>query len=211
MSELHGRAAALLTYILTLLAIALLASKYTSSLEVSRSVEGRSGPLIVGNLSVHISAEPRDITINETSIITITVTMGSTPIPGALVKLSCSRGTLSRDSGLTDSEGRLVALFTSNSPGIFVIYAKASKDGYKPGINFTRVNVTVHPRPSGNATSTKEAGTGETKKEASTEGTTGNTTSTEVIGDKLAGVTSSGCKKCSGGSTGRTRVFDDGF
>ncbi|MEM4522951.1 MAG: transglutaminase domain-containing protein [Nitrososphaeria archaeon] len=166
---------------------------------------------VSARLSAHISAEPRDITINETSTITITVTMGSTPIPGALVKLSCSGGSLSLDSGLTDSEGRLVALFTSKRPGIFIIYAKASKAGYEPGLNTTKVNVTAHPRPTGNATSTKETGTGETKKEASTGGTTGNATSTEVIGDKVAGVTSSGCKKCSGGSTGRTRVFDDGF
>jgi len=121
------RIASLVLCLLSCLSVAVLATEYTKLISN------------IPQLSIRILPDPGNITANQTSTLTVEVNCGGAPVQGTSVTLSCSGGSLSRTSGTTGSNGRLVTSFTSDNPGTFVVSATASKLGYVPGSNSTEV------------------------------------------------------------------------
>jgi hypothetical protein len=125
--------ASLVLCILSLLSVAVLATEYTKLIVYD-----------VPQLSITILPVPGNITTDQVSTLIATVTCEGKPVSGTSLTLSCDGGSLNGTSGTTDSSGRFEASFSSDTPGMFVISAEASRLGYASGSG----NATVTSSPS---------------------------------------------------------------
>ncbi|MCG8457398.1 MAG: Ig-like domain-containing protein, partial [Holophagales bacterium] len=108
----------------------------TATITVSLTTGGEGGSATVDvqvglgdtdRPTVTVDANPTDIAVNETSIITVTArNPDNTPLGGATVNLRTSLGTLSFPNGTTTgSDGRLRAELTSSQSGTATVTASA--------------------------------------------------------------------------------------
>ncbi|MEM3458653.1 MAG: right-handed parallel beta-helix repeat-containing protein [Candidatus Bathyarchaeia archaeon] len=98
-------------------------------------------------LSVQITANPQIIKSEETSQITIYVESNGEPVANASVTLSSNRESLSPQTGTTNLNGILSAVFTAPQTTTLLnvdITAVATKDRYMSGIGYT--TITVEPK-----------------------------------------------------------------
>ncbi|RSN71657.1 CARDB domain-containing protein [Candidatus Methanodesulfokora washburnensis] len=91
-------------------------------------------------LSVQMTAKPSKITTSQISTIMVTVTSDGNPVSGASVSLSTTGGSLTKTSGVTDSNGQFTSAFSSSVTGSFTITARVSKPGYT-GLGSTQIVV----------------------------------------------------------------------
>lgn len=85
------------------------------------------------DMNLDITIEDNTVYANQDTPITIHVNNAGTPVSGAFVTVSVSDGTINPASGITDSNGNLVTIYTAPQVGILstaTISATAAKSGY---------------------------------------------------------------------------------
>ena len=95
-------------------------------------------------LSVQITANPDVIKSEETAQILINVKSGEEPVSNASVTISSSDGSLSSETGTTDSNGILPLVFTAPKTTTLLnvnIVATATKDDYMNGMGQTIISI----------------------------------------------------------------------
>jgi WD40 repeat protein len=115
-----------------------------------------SGPSV--GLPTSLSVSPPSFTLGpgQTQTLTATLTAGGTPLPGRTVSWSATAGSVSPSSGLTDSSGRVTAVYTApDTPTTATITASFAGDaeyGSSYGLSSATVrfeSVLVFTKPDG--------------------------------------------------------------
>ena len=96
-------------------------------------------------LNVEVSVTPESITVGQYATILVTVTANGEPIEGASITLTSNGGSINPNSGVTDSNGKFTATFTSNTPGTYTITVSASKAGYTSSSSSVQIVVMTKP------------------------------------------------------------------
>jgi hypothetical protein len=81
------------------------------------------------HLYAAMSVDPKSVSPNSKADITVTVTDGVMPVSNAQVSLVATGGTITPESGVTDSDGKFVAQFSSGSEGTYTLGVTAYSEG----------------------------------------------------------------------------------
>ena len=125
----------------------LLASTLMIDTAIALDVQASVSVLSTTALIVNVNAEIDPIVRGNSQTIITEVTDGTDPIEGALVTVSVTYASGTKNewcSDLTNSSGISVCTHTiggSSTPGIFTVNSTATKENYAPGIGYTTFNV----------------------------------------------------------------------
>jgi hypothetical protein len=81
------------------------------------------------HLYATMSVNPKSVGPNSKAAVTVTITDGVMPVSNAQVNLVSTGGTISPASGVTDSDGKFVAEFSSGSEGTYTLGVTALSEG----------------------------------------------------------------------------------
>jgi YVTN family beta-propeller protein len=111
----------------------------------SANVPVQISPVAVYPMSVNIVVSPQPVLTGSDAVVMVTVLNGSAPVGGASINLVTQGGAITPSSGLTTTDGRFLARFTSAIPGSYFMTASASAGGFQAATSSAPIAVAKAP------------------------------------------------------------------